>query len=300
MTLMQVNPARCRIWELNARAGEDLGPQSCGNLRNSIRAHGQKQPALGRRISTSDGCEIELIYGARRHFVAQELGIDLLVECRDIDDRSALIEMDIENRVRQDISPYDRGLAYKRWLSGGYFPNQIALSKALGISTAQICRLLRYAELPAVVVAAFASPREIREEWAGMLAKQCQDGTTRQQILTRARAAQSLPEAPSAQAVYEALLYGAGRARKKVSRDNVIKNAQGTPLFRVAYRSRTVHLVIARERLDIKMLDVITEYVTRALEASSSERPAPEATSHVTRENPRRLDRTASAVAVLG
>jgi ParB/RepB/Spo0J family partition protein len=261
-----VNPARCRVWEMHNRLGEDFGSGSCQALLESIRAHGQKQPVLARRITPTDGYEFEVIYGARRLIVAQQLGIDLLLECRELDDQSALVEMDIENRVRQDISAYERGLSYRRWLNAGYFPNQLALAKALGISSPQVCRLLRYADLPAVVLAAFPSPHDIREEWAGRLAKYCRDPSKRQQILTRARAARSLPRTRSAQATYEALLASARATGGRGVRDRVIKNSNGIPLFRLAFRSRTVHVVIPLERLGTDLLDVIAAQIARALE----------------------------------
>ena len=36
-------------------------------------------------------------------------------------DQEAIIAMDIENRQRADTSPYERGVAYARWLNAGYF-----------------------------------------------------------------------------------------------------------------------------------------------------------------------------------
>jgi ParB family chromosome partitioning protein len=298
MTLILVNPARCRTWEMHGRSGEALSTRSCSDLLKSVRTHGQKQPVLARRIAANDGYEMELIYGVRRHFVAQQLGIDLLVECRDIDDRSALIEMDIENRLRQDISSYERGIAYKRWLNAGYFASQIMLARALRVSTAQICRLLKYAELPAVVVAAFPSPADIREEWAGVLAKHCMDATTRQQILARARASKNLAHPRSAHVIYDTLVSGGSRPKEKSACDQVIKNSRGAPLFKVAFRSRTVHLVIARDRLDKKLLDLITERLTDVLQEGSYAPPAMHAGSRRRSEEPAHVGLSGGAAAV--
>src|SRR5262245_42306724 len=138
--VLRINPFRCRMWSLHDRMPDEGGSAAARQLTESFRLHGQRQPALGRRIplsSRNDGVEIELIYGARRLAAARELGMDLLVEVRDIDDRSALIEMDVENRIREDISPYERGLSYRRWLRSGMFATQSDLSKALGVSEAQ-------------------------------------------------------------------------------------------------------------------------------------------------------------------
>ena len=134
------------------------------------------------------GATIELIYGARRLFVATKLGINLLVDVRELDDRAAIVEMEIENRLRTDISPYERGMSYRRWLNTRLFASQSELAKELGISEAQVSRLLRYAELPAAVVGAFDSVRSIREEWAIALAKVCQDSGRRPGLMRRARA----------------------------------------------------------------------------------------------------------------
>jgi ParB/RepB/Spo0J family partition protein len=274
MAIQLVNPARCRLWEMHSRLGEQVDIHTCSTLLNSMKLHGQKQPVLARRITSVDGCEFELIYGARRLFVAQQLGVDLLVECKELDDRTALIEMDIENRVREDISAYERGISYRRWLNAGHFANQTMLAKSLGVSAAQICRLLKYAELPTVVVAAFASPHEIREEWAGTLAKHCQDAAKRTEILARARAARFLTSPRSAQATFESLLSGARRSVKGVS-DKVIRSSNGVPLFRVAFKSKTVHLVISREKLDTELLDVITKRIAGVFEDVTGKPPEP-------------------------
>lgn len=63
---------------------------------------------------------------ARRAVAARHPGIDLLIDVRRYDNREALIEMDIENRVRADIGPYERGRSHCRWLGSGHFRNQSA------------------------------------------------------------------------------------------------------------------------------------------------------------------------------
>jgi ParB-like chromosome segregation protein Spo0J len=68
-------------------------------------------PALGRPLHGDLEFDVEIIYGARRLFVARHLNMPLQVELREMSDREALVAMDIENRLRTDISPYERGTA---------------------------------------------------------------------------------------------------------------------------------------------------------------------------------------------
>ena len=264
-----VSPFKCRMWDMHDRLGEAVTASSCASLIESIEKHGQKQPALARRLARDGDHEYELIYGARRLFAAQHLGMQLLVEFRQLDDRAALIEMDIENRVRMDISPYERGLSYRRWLREGHFANQLEIAKSLGVSEAQVSRLLRYSELPAAVVAAFESPRDIREEWAVVLAKRCRDLAAREALARRARSCAAVASRPGAQQIYEALVNEAPlRIIAARPRDQVVKNAAGAPVLRVRFRAKTVHLIVPRDRVTPATLQELTAGVKNVLDAS--------------------------------
>lgn len=269
MALQELSPSACIMWELHHRLGEEISLETCGQLIESIRANGQRLSVLGRPSSRKDGPAIELIYGARRLFAAKTLGISILVDVRPVDDRTALIEMDVENRLRTDITPYERGLSYRRWLANGIFKTQAELSKALAISEAQVSRLLCFAELPAVVVGAFQSPSAIREEWAVVLAKQCRDAERRSVILRRAREHARAPQPRPAPHVFASLTEDGGLSRKPGDRDKVVKDATGAPLMRVAFRTDAVHFIIPRGRLSDDVVDMITERLRGELEATA-------------------------------
>lgn len=270
MTVRRVSPAKCKMWALHVRAEDSISPASCASLIASIRRHGQRHPALARPRYSTEGTEYELIYGARRWFSAQQLGVDLLVDVRDIDDRAALIEMDIENRPREDISPYERGVNYGRWLRAGYFKNQLELAKELGVSEARVSRLLKYSQLPTVVVAAFDSVRDIREEWAVRLANKCRDAKLRIDIMRRARERAASSRKISPQCIFDALLRGVGeKVIKDSSRAEVIKGTNGKSLFRIAVHAKTLHVVLPRAEVSQAILDDITKAVAAALERRS-------------------------------
>lgn len=273
--LVRISPFKCRMWSLHDRMSEDVCNASTRQLTESIRLHGQKQAVLGRRIPArpdTGNYEIELIYGARRLCAALELGVDLLVEVHDIDDRSALVAMDIENRVREDISPYERGMSYRRFLRSGMFATQSDLSRALGVSEAQVSRLLRFAELPAVVVSAFSSHRDIREDWAVVLAKLCHSDDHSAGILRRARLMSAMEKKGNPEDVYNGLISDGRQilARSRV-RDEIVKSKSGHPLFRIGIRARAIHLILPRVHVTNTALQRIASDVQASLEGLKAE-----------------------------
>jgi ParB/RepB/Spo0J family partition protein len=275
MLVEVVESSACKMWEMHVRLGDDVTAQSCAALIESIRTHGIKQPVLGRKVAVEGRCEIELIYGARRLFAAQRLGLKLPVKLCDLDDRAALVEMDIENRLRRDITPYERGVSYRRWLSAGLFKNQMEMAKALGISEAQVSRVLKFAELPAAVLGAFDSVEQIREGWAVELARCCQDAKTRHIIIRRAREVTRFGAAKRPHAVYAALMQeGEQRPLKPNKRDEVVKDSRGKPLLRVGLRSRTVHLILPRENITDENLRYIVSQLERILSANRHQVPS--------------------------
>src|SRR5258708_5408352 len=110
-----VNPFRCRVWALHDRLEDHITEDSCKEEIESIASHGQLIPVLGRPLKGDVDYDVEIIYGARRLFVTRHLNVPLHVEVREITDRDAIVAMDLENRHRKDISPYERGLSYSQW-----------------------------------------------------------------------------------------------------------------------------------------------------------------------------------------
>jgi ParB family chromosome partitioning protein len=244
--IVRVNPFRCRMWPLHDRLGDYITEESCRAEIESFTRYGQLVPALGRALREDRDCDVELIYGARRLFVAQHLNVPLHVELLELSDKQALVAMDIENRHRRDISAYERGVNYARWLRTKYFNSQDEIAHALKISTSQVSRLLKLAQLPAVIVNAFASPLEIREGWGVELSKAWQDPQLRLLVGQRARALVNQTPRPSSLEVYHKLIApaGAGKKSRRPRRDMVVSGGNGSPLFRIRYQRATVAFLL--------------------------------------------------------
>jgi len=270
-SIVPIDPFRCRMWDLHDRLEHHIDELTCRSEIESILRHGQLVPALGRKLRNDPQHDVELIYGSRRLFVARHLNKPLLVELRQMNDAEGIIAMDIENRHRLDISPYERGMSYARWLRGGYFQSQDDIARALKVSASQVSRLLKLATLPSVVVGAFRSPTDICEAWALDLAAALEDPQRRNRTCARARAIASMEKRPAARDIYRQLLSAAvtGRKVRTPAHDEVVCGNNGKPLFRIRHQSTAVTLLMPIDRISAAALDRVRAAVTAALQSDS-------------------------------
>jgi ParB family chromosome partitioning protein len=259
------------MWAMHDRLESEISEETCKEEIESHLKHGQIVPVLGRPLRSDPLYDIELIYGARRLFVARHLNKQLAVELRDMPDREALVAMDIENRQRKDITPYERGMSYARWLRSKYFESQEEIAKVLHISPSQVSRLLKLAKLPSVIVNAFASPSDICERWGLELMEIWEDPQRRQAIAQQARAIGAIEPRPSARDVYRKLSACAVRGRrvKERSHDEVVMDDSGAPLFRIRRQARSIALLLPVERVSANCLEALREAVVEALHRST-------------------------------
>lgn len=268
--IVSVNPFRCRMWSLHDRLEEHITEESCRGEIESVLRHGQLVPALGRKLKGEPMHEVELIYGARRLFVARHLNLPLKVELREMTDREAILAMDIENRQRQDISPYERGLSYARWLREGHFNSQDDVAAALRVSASQVSRLLKIARLPPIVVSAFNDVTELCEVWALEIAAALDDPEKRPQTLKAAREIAQMTPRPSARDVSRRLLAAqvAGRKPRPIPqhKHEVIYDEKGKPLFRLRHERRAIALLLPVDRMSAGTLKEVCGSVQALLQ----------------------------------
>ena len=258
------DPFRCRIWALNDRMEEYLTEESCQAEIASMERDGQLVAAVGRPLQGCPDSDIEIICGARRLFVARHLNIPIRVELSEMTDRQAAVAIEIENSLRKQTSPYERGMWLAKLLGEGVYQSRDEMARELGMTPTQVTRLLKFTELPAAVINAFSSPHEILESWAVELHKAWRDD--RRRLLTeRARALEARVPRPPAVSVYEILLAARTTGPRGASRvaHRVVKSPAGKPLFRFERQRKDVVL-----RIPNALIDVVTEKeVTQAVAA---------------------------------
>lgn len=268
-SVVAVNPFNCRMWDMHDRLESEVTEESCKAEIESFTRHGQLIPVLGRPLHGDPRHEVELIYGARRLFVARHINVPLLVELREMSDRDAIVAMDIENRQRTDISAYERGQSYARWLRAGHFQSQDDVARALRISASQVSRLLKLAQLPPVVVAAFDNAAEICEGWGLEIVQALEDPTRRAGTIRAARTIATLNPRPAAREVYRRLISPAvkGRRIKPQDHDEVVKDDQGVPLFRIRQQRNSIAFVLPIHMVRPDVLDGVRSAIADLLQS---------------------------------
>lgn len=106
--------------------------------------------------------EYEIAFGHRRHRACLELGLQVAAIVEEMNDSRLFAEMDRENRERQNLSPWEQGVMYKRALEQGLFASQRQLASAIGAQSGNVSRAIQLASLPPEIIGAFASPLELQ------------------------------------------------------------------------------------------------------------------------------------------
>lgn len=167
-------------------------------------AGGNVQPIKVRRL---EGGAYEIVYGRRRLRACLELGLLVSAIVEDMNDLDQFMEMERENRNREDLSAWEQGVQYKDALDKGLFSSQRQMSVKLGISLTALSTAIRLASLPEFVVAAFPSPLDLQFRWAQPLTEALERGAVA--VEREATTIAGSTSKPSAKSVLERLLAAA-------------------------------------------------------------------------------------------
>lgn len=117
------------------------------SLAESIKNQGILQPILVRNSVTNPD-HFEIVAGERRWRAAQIASLtEVPVIVRDLKDSEVLEAAIIENVQREDLTPIEEGLAYKRLIEQ-FNHTQTALGQIVGRSRSHIANTLRLLKLP--------------------------------------------------------------------------------------------------------------------------------------------------------
>ncbi|MBT2304039.1 ParB/RepB/Spo0J family partition protein [Variovorax paradoxus] len=144
--------------------------QAFTSLKEEIAsAGGNVQPIKVRPIegAAAGSPSFEIVFGHRRHQACLELGLPVLALVQpDMRDAELFVEMERENREREDLSAWEQGVMYMRALEQGLFPSAKQLAAAIDRDMGNISKAMALAKLPSEVVRAFGSPLNLQFRWA--------------------------------------------------------------------------------------------------------------------------------------
>jgi len=155
--LQRIDPELIDVSTENERIQEFLDEISLNDILPSVKKHGQQKPGT---VRPKEGGRFELIEGSRRLASVKLAGkkyLALVGEVPDADVRELGV---IENK-HQDVSPYEKSMAYKRMIESGEFENWTQLGAAKGISSSHISRYRACVDLDKLYVRILPSPSDM-------------------------------------------------------------------------------------------------------------------------------------------
>ncbi|MDP9900836.1 ParB/RepB/Spo0J family partition protein [Variovorax ginsengisoli] len=215
-------------------------------------AGGNVQPIKVRPIAdrpTGDAAPVfEIVYGHRRHRACLELGIPVLALVQQVmEDVDLFVEMERENRNREDLSAWEQGVMYMRALEQGLFPSAKQLGIAIDRDMSNISRAMALAKLPAEVVRAFGSPLNLQFRWATLLKDAHQRDP--EGLLSMARDIASRQPRPAPAEVF-AILTGSTTRKANGGTSQEWTDAAGKPLASLTVDKRGRVTVVFDQVLD--------------------------------------------------
>lgn len=173
MVARKIDPARITPSKWANRDEGHFATDAFARLKQEIaNAEGNVQPIKVRPSLLKNGEEPswEIVFGHRRHRACLELGLPVLaVVQEDMKDAELFIEMERENREREDLSAWEQGVMYMRALEMGLFPSAKQMAAAIERDMGNISRAMALAKLPSDVISAFGSPLNLQFRWASPL-----------------------------------------------------------------------------------------------------------------------------------
>jgi ParB family transcriptional regulator, chromosome partitioning protein len=177
--VLELDPKKIRATQFKNRDDRSLllhDPKFI-QLTKSIAVHGQETPIRVRPVKDALPFEFEIVSGHRRHAACLALDastnkgfpILALVDAAAAETRDLVLKMYRENADREDLSPYETGMMFKRWLAADIFPTQDAISLATRQSKQNVGRYIALASLPDYLIAAFRDPRVLSLRWSTAL-----------------------------------------------------------------------------------------------------------------------------------
>lgn len=201
---------RIRITDEPNRIPDALRDESFQRLKESIDStRGNVQPVqVHRRVGVDGTIEYVQITGHRRVQACRETGHPVRAEVTEhIDDRTAFLQRLAENALRQDLSPYERGLQIEHGFEHKLFTLESEASRAIGVDKSDLNKLRRLGRLDRRVVAALPCPSDLQFRHAKLLADAV--ASNPQAVLAEADRIAGLEPKPKADEVV-ALLVAAG------------------------------------------------------------------------------------------
>ena len=253
--LLQLDPKKVRATEFRNRHELSLLADDAkfAELKNSLKAHGQETPIRVRPIRNAAPFEFEIVSGHRRHAACLALDAETdggfrilaIVDAKASETRDLVLKMYRENEERYDLSAFEKGRMFARWLEEGIFAEQQELASHVQLSPATVSQYLSVAELPDEVIEAFGDPRAISLRWMQALSGALK--ASRATVLANAaRVAKHSPRPAADVVLKELTAVGRGAKRRGGPEAETVKMG-GKSLYTISWKGSRVSLKFGKQ-----------------------------------------------------
>jgi ParB family chromosome partitioning protein len=211
--VLELDPTRIRFSEIANRDERSLNAKDAKfrELKADLAAAGQEIPIKVRAIEGDPDHEYEVVMGHRRLKACAELNREIpggfpvlaILDVNAAELRKIAMKMYRENKVREDLSPYEYGRMFRKWIDAGIFQTQAEIAQATHLSQPSVSLYSAVFELPREIHAAFGDPRQISVRWMHELGKALK--TRQVAVIDRARELAKAEPRLGPDAVFDAL-----------------------------------------------------------------------------------------------
>lgn len=266
--LLALDPKKVRPTEFQNRHELSLleADPKFAELKASLRAHGQETPIRVRPVRGALPFEFEIVSGHRRHAACLLLDRELeagfpvlaIADARATETRDLVLKMYRENEERADLSAYEKGRMFARWLEAGLYASQREIGAAVGLGESGVAKYLAVAKLPPAVLAVFGDVRQISMRWGSTLSQALK--THEGAVLRAAEKLAVRKPLPEPEAAYRALIAAGNAAQARpsrgTSREESVRIGGRIPLKVGSGRNR---IVLKLQHLDESMQKELRE-----------------------------------------
>jgi ParB family chromosome partitioning protein len=248
--LLELDPKKIRATEFRNRHDRSLldSDPEFVKLKASLKSRGQQAPIRVRPVAGSAPFEFEIVSGHRRHAACLALdaeapggfAIVAMVDASATDARELVLKMYLENEERYDLSAFEKGRMFLRWLEAGVYGSQREIAAAVDLGESAVAKYIAVASLPASVLAAFGDDRLITMSWGSALSQALK--VAEQAVLKVAERMTQRRPPPSPDAVFKALVAAAAgkKPARGTSREESVKIGGRVPLKVGVGRNRII------------------------------------------------------------
>ena len=220
--VLELDPKRVRFSSIANRDERSLTVKDAAflELKNDLAQSGQEFPIKVREIQGEPSYDYEVVAGHRRLKACLELDRETqggfrvlaILDANTAELKNIALKMYRENKVREDLSPYEYGRMFRKWLDAGVFKTQSEIAAATRLSQPSVSVYTAVYELPREIHAAFGDPRAISMRWIQVLAKALKADEA--SVLATARELARMSPKPDAETVFETLTNPANAGTK--------------------------------------------------------------------------------------